>query len=117
MANKLFLVNDDTPIAMLTVGQLRSVLTSSFEVRETEKKEAVTSDGSKRYEYGIAGIKRLFNCSYPTAHKLKEGIIKPAISQQGRVILIDVDLAIKLFKEHDQVKSVQGMKIEKDGRL
>ena len=34
---------------------------------------------SKRYEHGVAGIKRIFNCSYPTAHKLMNTIIKPAV--------------------------------------
>ena len=110
MANKIFQVTDDTPIAMLTVGQLKSVLNNSLEERETVKQE-VSSPTPKRYEHGIAGIKRIFNCSYPTAHKLKEGIIKPAISQQGRVIVVDVDLALQLFKAHAQVKSVQGMKV------
>ena len=110
MANKIFQVDDDTPIAMLTVGQLRTVLNSSLEERDANKKD-IPEPSPKRYEHGISGIRRIFNCSYPTAHKLKEGIIKPAISQQGRVIVVDVDLALQRFKAHAQVKSVQGMKV------
>ena len=62
---------------------------------------------SKRYEHGVAGIKRIFNCSYPTAHKLMNTIIKPAVLRQGRVILVDVDLALKLFHESKTVSSIK----------
>ena len=63
----------------------------------------------KRYVHGISGIKSLFNCSYPTAHKLKETIIKPAVMQQGRVIVVDAELAVQLFKENESVKSVRDL--------
>ena len=104
--NKLFQISDDTPIVMLTVGQLRSVLESSLRER-AEKTIETDSSAPKRYVHGVCGIKQLFNCSYPTAHKLKETILKPAVKQQGRVIVVDVDLAMKLFTEHDQIKSIK----------
>ena len=104
--NKLYQISDDTPIAMLTVGQLRSVLESSLRERAEKSVETDTSS-PKRYVHGVVGIKQLFNCSYPTAHKLKETILKPAVKQQGRVIVVDVDLAMKLFAEHEQIKSIK----------
>ena len=104
--NKLFQISDDTPIAMLTVGQLRSVLESTLRDK-TEKSVETDSSAPKRYVHGVCGIKQLFNCSYPTAHKLKETILKPAIKQQGRVIVVDVDHAMKLFAEHEQIKSIK----------
>ena len=106
MPNKLFQITDDTPIAMLTVGQLRSVLDSSLRDR-TDKPDEMSTATQKRYVHGVSGIKQLFNCSYPTAHKLKETILKPAVKQQGRVIVVDADLALKLFAEHEQVKSIK----------
>lgn len=104
--NKLYQITDDTPIAMLTVGQLRSVLESSLSKR-AEKTVETDLSAPKRYVHGVVGIKQLFNCSYPTAHKLKETILKPAVKQQGRVIVVDVELAMKLFAEHEQVKSIK----------
>ena len=104
--NKLFQISDDTPIAMLTVGQLRSVLESSLKER-TEKPVETDTSVPKRYVHGVCGIKQLFNCSYPTAHKLKETILKPVVKQQGRVIVVDVDLAMKLFSEHEKIKSIK----------
>lgn len=105
-------ITDDTPIVMLTVGQLKECLglTPDLIKKIQTLNESPSPESQKRYVHGIAGIKSLFNCSYPTAHKLKETIIKPAVKQQGRVIIVDAELAMKLFKEHEQVKSVRGMK-------
>ena len=51
----------------------------------------------KRYEYGIPGIQNIFNCSYVTASKIKaSGKIDKAITQIGRKIIIDADLAMEL---------------------
>ena len=104
--DKLYQITDDTPIAMLTVGQLKSVFESSLKGRTESSVEQPPSD-TKRYVHGVVGIKQLFSCSYPTAHKLKETILKPAVKQQGRVIVVDVDLAMKLFAEHEQIKSIK----------
>lgn len=60
----------------LTVDQFMSLLNTN---RHNKPEEANDSHAHKRYVHGVSGIKRLFNCSYPTAHKLKETIIKPAV--------------------------------------
>ena len=113
MANKIFQITDDTPIAMMTAGQLKEYLGLNDEfMKKLESINHVPED-KPNYVYGVAGIRSLFHCSYPTAHALKETIIKPAVKQQGRVIIVDADLAIKLFKDHEQVKSVQGQKTKK----
>lgn len=84
-------VDNNTPIAMLTVGQLKDVL-SSVGNTKVEVKEKYTS-----YVYGIAGIARLFNCSIPTAARIKaSGKIDAAIKQIGRKIIVDADLALEL---------------------
>ena len=113
MTKAIINITDDTPIAMLTVGQLREVLFPKLLLELLEKQQQIEEEGiPKRYVHGVVGIKQLFNCSYPTAHKLKETILKPAVKQQGRVIVVDADLAMKLFKEHEQVKSVKELKVE-----
>lgn len=51
----------------------------------------------KKYVYGIAGIARLFGCSMPTANRIKKsGKIDNAITQIGRKIIVDADLALEL---------------------
>jgi len=47
--------------------------------------------------YGLAGIARLFGCSLPTANRIKQsGKINRAITQVGRKIIVDADLALEL---------------------
>ena len=56
-----------------------------------------SSKEEKRYVYGLAGIARLFGCSLPTANRIKQsGKINRAITQVGRKIIVDADLAPEL---------------------
>ena len=51
----------------------------------------------KKYVYGLPGIAQLFGCSLPTAHRIKKsGKINRAITQIGRKIIVDADLALEL---------------------
>lgn len=52
---------------------------------------------TKRYTYGLRGICELFQCSHAHAQKLKDGVLKPAIKQVGRKIIVDVDAAMALL--------------------
>ena len=48
--------------------------------------------------YGIAGIAQIFNCSIATANRIKKsGKINKAISQRGRLIVVDANKALELF--------------------
>ena len=51
----------------------------------------------KKYVYGIGGIARLFGCSIPTANRIKQsGKIDKAITQIGRKIIVEAELALEL---------------------
>ncbi len=55
------------------------------------------TDTSKKYVYGILGISKLFGCSIPTANRIKKsGKIDKAITQIGRKIIVDAELALEL---------------------
>ena len=55
------------------------------------------ADTEKKYVYGIGGIARLFGCSMPTANRIKKsGRIDRAITQIGRKIIVDADMALEL---------------------
>lgn len=82
------------PLWQLTVGEF-------LELLGREQKTIVdnTTTQQKRLCYGIAGIAQLFNCSMTTANRIKaSGKINKAISQHGRVIVIDADLALELMQ-------------------
>lgn len=54
---------------------------------------------NKKYVYGIRGIANLLNCSIAKANRIKKrGIIDEAIIQEGRSIMVDVELALSLIK-------------------
>jgi len=88
-------IDRNTRIIDLTVGELMELLDKQqnniVEQPELPKKNLV---------YGIAGIARLFNCSMTTANRIKaSGKIDRAISQCGRMITVDADLALELMKK------------------
>ena len=56
-----------------------------------------TTDTERKYVYGILGIAKLFGCSLPTANRIKKsGKIDIAITQIGRKIIVDAELALEL---------------------
>lgn len=67
-------------------------------LQESEVKTAQSAPGKeKKYVYGIGGIARLFGCSMPTANRIKKsGRIDRAITQIGRKIIVDADMALEL---------------------
>lgn len=81
----------------MTAGEFAEVLYSVMQRLSNNEEEKVTN---KRLVYGIAGIAQLFNCSMTTANRIKaSGKIDQAISQTGRMITVDADLALQLMKK------------------
>ena len=69
-----------------------------------EVKLQPNSEQPKRYVYGILGISRLFGCSLPTANRIKKsGKIDKAITQIGRKIIVDAELALELAGKDTQL--------------
>ena len=89
------------PIAMMTGEELTFLLNSSMEAKTNEQVPVV----QKRTYYGIEGIAQVFGCSVPTANRIKRsGIIDAAITQIGRKIIVDADMALALSKEAESNK-------------
>ena len=86
------IISENTPIALLTVGQLRELLNL-----DKQPEPITATQNEKRLVYGLSGIRKLFNVSHATAYRYKETIIKDAVSQRGRKIVIDADKALELF--------------------
>lgn len=88
-------VDLNKPLWQLTVGEFLELIgqQQSVSVDNTTKQ--------KNLVFGIAGIARLFNCSMTTANRIKaSGKIDRAISQNGRTIVVDADLALELLGNH-----------------
>jgi len=88
------ILNPNTRIVDLTVGELVELIKET-----TANAMAMPEEKPRNLEYGIAGIARIFNCSMATANRIKaSGKINAAITQKGRMIVIDVDRALQLKK-------------------
>ena len=90
-------ITPDTPVVLLTVGQLCDYLKSHVDWLSNTQPES--KETPRRYVYGIKGIMRLFGVSNVTAQRYKRGIIREAVKQNGRIIVTDADLALQLFNE------------------
>ena len=86
------------PLWQMTGDDLLSLMRHEWE-EETAAEESLAAKQSERrhYVYGIRGIAEIFNCSLPTANRIKKsGRIDKAITQVGRKIVIDAELALEL---------------------
>ena len=71
--------------------------------REAQKTQQQEPAKSRNLVYGLKGIEQLFNCSTTTAWRIKNSEwIKPAISQVGRKIVVDADLALELAHQNTE---------------
>ena len=88
-----------TPVCMMTGEQL-AFLVSNLPLLNKQGNKASSDEESakpRRLVYGIKGIADTFGCSIPTANRIKRsGVIDDAITQVGRKIVVDADLALKL---------------------
>lgn len=76
-------IDPTTPISQLTVEEFLEI---SKKVTE------------KKYEYGLKGLAKILGCSVSKAHDVKSsGILDKAIIQNGNIIIIDKEMALKLF--------------------
>ncbi|MBD8347667.1 DUF3853 family protein [Dysgonomonas sp. HGC4] len=84
------------PLWQMT-GEEFLLLQQHVEPKMQQQSTIVVPDTTKKYVYGIAGIARLFDCSIPTASRIKKsGKIAKAITQIGRKIIVDAEQALEL---------------------
>lgn len=89
-------MNQNMRIIDLTVGELtdlmRSIILTEI-VKEEPRKE-------KWLVYGLSGLAELLGCSKKHAHTIKEsGVIDKAVSQTGRMIIVDAEKALELIQK------------------
>lgn len=87
-------------VADLTGAQLVELFKQSCSLQGSQPApvEVTPAPGpGPRFVYGLRGIQELFHCSNVTAQRYKRGIIKDAVQQYGRKIIVDVDKALALF--------------------
>ena len=92
-----------TPVCMMSGEELAFLFNNLGVLDKDKNPESSMPSPEHRVAYGIKGIAETFGCSIPTANRIKKsGIIDKAISQLGRKIVIDVDLALELAAERKE---------------
>ena len=93
-------INDATRIIDLTVGQLE-VLIRSWVRSEEASAKADDDRQDKRHVYGLKGLAKLLGCSTTSACKINtSGIIEPALTRLGNLLIYDSDMVLDLIKKH-----------------
>jgi len=94
----------NTPMWQLTVREYMDLHNKIFP--QTNQTVQNVQQPSKRYVYGLSGLAELFGCSKTTAGKWKAaGWLNTAITQTGRIITIDAELALALAASREQFGS------------
>lgn len=97
----------EKPIWQMTGQEFLTLTQQTTNMEKSENKNPISEiTPNKKYVYGIRGIANLLNCSIAKANRIKKkGIIDDAIIQEGRSIMVDVDLALKLIRNSNNNKS------------
>lgn len=92
------------PLFQLTASEFLALVRQALAPGKDEEAQPGESEANKHLVYGIAGIAQLFNCSKTTANRIKaSGKIDAAITQSGRMITVDADLALQLLNKNNSI--------------
>ena len=95
-------IDSNTPIWQLTVADLMEIL------KEVQQVRPVIQQPEKRFVHGLKGIAQVFGCSRTTASEIKKsGAIDEAITQVGRTIVVDAELALQLARNRKRRRQTQ----------
>jgi hypothetical protein len=102
MKSNVKVETDERPIWMLSVAEFKKMLQSASD----DGKGNEILQKKEKFIYGLQGICREFNVAHNTAQRLKDGILREAVLQAGPgcKIIVDRELARKLFTEHMEDK-------------
>ena len=87
----------EKPVWQMTGEELLFLAQQGSMQPEGAAPETSSAKEERHFVYGLSGLARLFGCSLPTANRIKQsGKIDRAITQVGRKIIVDADLALEL---------------------
>ena len=87
----------EKPVWQMTGEELLFLAQQGSTQLEGDTQDKASAKEERHFVYGLSGLARLFGCSLPTANRIKQsGKIDRAITQVGRKIIVDADLALEL---------------------
>jgi hypothetical protein len=91
-------ITGEVPLAALTVSQFIELLNKGKSPEPPPASQP--ADHTHGVVHGIRGIRQLLGVSHATACRLKATVLRPAVRQNGRIIVTDVAKALELFDEY-----------------
>ncbi|MDR6404575.1 MULTISPECIES: DUF3853 family protein [Chryseobacterium] len=91
----------EKPLFSMTGAEIIELFSSIIPV---EIKPEIQDYTSEKHLYGLDGLAKLLGVGKTKAQQLKNsGILDAAITQNGKTIIIDKDLALKLLKDNNNL--------------
>ena len=92
----------EKPLFQSTLGDLVEVLKEELGFASesgNDEKDNIFPSGGKHYVRGMKELAKALHCSISTAQRIKSsGVIDAAISQNGKVVVIDVERALDILR-------------------
>lgn len=85
----------------ITADDLSKVIELAVE-KALEASNQMQKQGLPKYVHGLQGIADLFDVSKVTAQKYKNTWLASAVKQNGKTLLTDTEMALKLFNENGE---------------
>ena len=90
------------PLFQSTLGDLVEVLKEELGFASesgNDEKDNIFPSAGKHYVRGMKELAKALHCSISTAQRIKSsGVIDAAISQNGKVVVIDVERALDILR-------------------
>lgn len=90
------------PLFQANIGDLMEAMREVLNLFTDNTKDGLSKCrcSDRKFAYGIKGLAQILGCSTATAQRIKStGRLDKAISQDGRIIVVDVELALELMKQ------------------
>ena len=91
-------VSDPRLLGDLSIGEFWELYEQRYGVKPISSQDNVQPTHG-RLVYGLRGIQDLFGCSHKQAQYYKDNVIKEAVKQNNRKIVVDADYALELFNQ------------------
>lgn len=100
------IVNKDTPLVMVTVGQFADYLVTSGLIGDKPPGDGeptgLVAESEECFGWGLGSIMERYHCSRTTAMRYKDTFLAPAITQVGRLIKVNLLEADRLFEKNSR---------------
>ena len=87
------------PLGAMTIGEFLEMFDEHLHTTNIQTAHVQTGAAPKHLVYGLRGIQELLGCSHKSAQYYKDHVIRDAVSQNGRKIVVDADKALELFNQ------------------